>query len=152
MIGSSRLPLFHYINPLTGVIILLRDSVCLIAFYTYLSVFWTKNPATMPMVVGKLAAHTPSRFSVFSSILLATTKGGAHAKHAVSPGTRNWIWPDTAFSETPLSNQVWPSSLQALLMAIRASKLSTQLKTKLTGWPSFNEPWLILKSCRDYDY
>jgi len=35
----------------------------------------------------------------------------------------------TAFSETPLSNQFWPSSLQALLIVIRASKLSTQLKT-----------------------
>jgi hypothetical protein len=32
----------------------------------------------MPIVVGRLAAHTPSFFSVFSSILDATTKGGAH--------------------------------------------------------------------------
>lgn len=32
----------------------------------------------MPIVVGKLAAQTPSLFSVFSSICEATTKGGAH--------------------------------------------------------------------------
>lgn len=37
-----------------------------------------KNPATIPMVVGRLAAHTPSLFSVLSSILEATTSGGAH--------------------------------------------------------------------------
>ena len=48
--------------------------------------FWTRKPATMPMVVGRLAAQTPSRFSVRSSMLEATTRGGAHAKHAVSPG------------------------------------------------------------------
>ena len=29
------------------------------------------------------------------------TKGGAHAKHAVSPGISNCIWPDTASSDTP---------------------------------------------------
>ena len=40
----------------------------------------------MPMVVGRLAAHTPSRFSVRSSMPLATTSGGTHAKHAVTPG------------------------------------------------------------------
>jgi hypothetical protein len=34
----------------------------------------------MPIVVGRLAAHTPSFFSVFSSILDATTNGGAHWK------------------------------------------------------------------------
>lgn len=44
----------------------------------------------MPMVVGRLAAHTPSRFSVRSSIPDATTSGGTHAKHAVSPGTTTW--------------------------------------------------------------
>jgi len=47
---------------------------------TYFSVFWTRNPATMPIVVGRLAAHTPSLLRVFSSILDATTKGGAHWK------------------------------------------------------------------------
>jgi hypothetical protein len=41
-------------------------------------VFCTRKPATIPMVVGKLAAHTPSFFSVFSSIPEATTRGGAH--------------------------------------------------------------------------
>ena len=44
-------------------------------------------PATMPIVVGRDAAHTPSRLSVRSSIPEATTSGGAHSKHAVSPGT-----------------------------------------------------------------
>ena len=57
---------------------------------------------------------------------------------------RTWMCPDTAFSETPDSNQFWPSSLQALLMAIRASKLSTQLRTRSTGEPSFRPPPLIL--------
>lgn len=32
----------------------------------------------MPIVVGREAAHTPSFFSVFSSIFDATTRGGAH--------------------------------------------------------------------------
>lgn len=32
----------------------------------------------MPIVVGRDAAHTPSLFSVLSSMLDATTKGGAH--------------------------------------------------------------------------
>ncbi len=45
---------------------------------TYLRVFCTKNPATIPIVVGREAAHTPSRFSVFSLIPVATIKGGAH--------------------------------------------------------------------------
>ena len=51
--------------------------------------FWTRNPAMIPMVVGREAAQTPSFFSVFSSILEATTRGGAQPKQAVSPGTRN---------------------------------------------------------------
>ena len=44
----------------------------------YLRVFCTRNPAIIPMVVGKDAAHTPSRFNVLSSIFSATTRGGAH--------------------------------------------------------------------------
>ena len=40
-------------------------------------------------VVGREAAQTPSFFKVFSSMLEATTRGGAQAKQAVSPGTRN---------------------------------------------------------------
>ena len=32
----------------------------------------------MPIVVGRLAAQTPSRFKVFSSVFVATTRGGAH--------------------------------------------------------------------------
>ena len=133
--------------------------------------FWTRNPATIAMVVGKLAAQTPSFFRVFSSMFEATTNGGAHckntrcysfclieqnmvleifnsiynqnmysikiltAKQAVSPGTRNWMWPETAFSETPDSNQIWLISLQAAFIAILASKLSTQLRTTSTGPP-----------------
>ena len=58
-------------------------------FSKYFSTFCTKNPATIPIVVGKLAAQTPSRFRVFSSIFEATTKGGAHAKQANSPGFTN---------------------------------------------------------------
>lgn len=112
----------------------------------------------MAIVVGRLAAHTPSFLRVFSSMFDATTSGGAHcvtnwgqstslsdrfykeqigrtAKQAVCPGMRNWMCPDTAFSETPDSNQIWLTSLQAALMAMRASKLSTQLSTRSTGPP-----------------
>lgn len=45
---------------------------------TYFNTFCTKIPATTPIVVGRLAAQTPSRFRVFSSIFAATTSGGAH--------------------------------------------------------------------------
>lgn len=45
---------------------------------SYLRTFCTSIPATTPMVVGRLAAHTPSLFKVFSSIFAATTRGGAH--------------------------------------------------------------------------
>jgi len=45
---------------------------------TYFNTFCTKIPATTPMVVGRLAAQTPSRFRVFSSMFEATTSGGAH--------------------------------------------------------------------------
>lgn len=38
---------------------------------------------------------------------------GHTAKQAVSPGTISWMCPDTAFSLTPDSIQIWPSSLQA---------------------------------------
>lgn len=57
------------------------------------------------------------------------------AKQAVSPGTINCICPDTAFSDTPDSNQVKLSSLHAVLMANLASKLSTQLNVRSTGPP-----------------
>ena len=40
----------------------------------------------IPIVVGNDAAQTPSFFKVFSSIPWAVTNGGAHAKHASSPG------------------------------------------------------------------
>lgn len=45
------------------------------------------------------------------------------------------MWPETAFSLTPDSNQLKFNSLQAVLIANRASKLSTQLNTKSTGPP-----------------
>ena len=41
----------------------------------HLRVFYTSSPA---MVVGREAAHTPSRFNVFSSIPDASTSGGAY--------------------------------------------------------------------------
>ena len=73
----------------------------------------------------------------------ATTSGGAHAKHAVSPGMTVWMWPLTAFSLTPLSIQIWLSSLHALLIAKRASKLSTQERTRSTGRPLSRWPLLM---------
>lgn len=45
---------------------------------TYFNTFCTRRPATTPIVVGRLAAQTPSRFRVFSSMFAATTSGGAH--------------------------------------------------------------------------
>ena len=42
----------------------------------HLRVFCTSSPATTAIVVGREAAHTPSRFNVFSSIPDATTRGG----------------------------------------------------------------------------
>jgi hypothetical protein len=53
---------------------------CFILIIFYLRAFCTRNAATIPIVVGKLAAQTPSFLSVFSSILDATIKGGAHYK------------------------------------------------------------------------
>ena len=44
----------------------------------HLRVFCTSSPATTAMVVRREAAHTPSRFSVFSSIPDTTTSGVAH--------------------------------------------------------------------------
>ena len=55
---------------------------------SFLRVFCTRNPATIPMVVGKEAAQTPSRFNVFSSMPEATIRGGAQAKQDVSPGEK----------------------------------------------------------------
>merc|ERR1712016_429099 len=52
----------------------------------------------------------------------------------------------TAFSLTPDSNQTCPNSLQALFMAILASKLSTQLRTRSTGCPSLIPPVFILST------
>ena len=47
-------------------------------------VFCTRKPATTAIVVGRLAAQTPSRFNVFSSVFVATTNGGAHCKAKMS--------------------------------------------------------------------
>ena len=62
----------------------------------------------MPIVVGKLAAQTPSRFRVRSSIPEATTRGGTQAKQAVSPGRMT--------CSRPLSS-VPPLTANQLLMA-----------------------------------
>jgi len=52
----------------------------------------------------------------------------------------------TAFSDTPLSNQSWLNSLQALLIAILASKLSTQLDIFLDIKGCLND----LKICKNF--
>ena len=75
----------------------------------------------MAIVVGKDAAQTPGRWICRSSSSVAITSGGAHAKHADSPGTTSYMCPLMAFSETPLSIHTWSISLQALLMLIRAA-------------------------------
>lgn len=54
-----------------------------------LRTFWLKNPAIIPIVVGKDAAHTPSLFISYSSPSSAIIKGGAQAKQADSPGIIN---------------------------------------------------------------
>lgn len=64
------------------------------------NVLWLKKPAIIPIVVGKLAAHTPSLLIV-PSVPYSTAKGLAHPKHPVSPGTRICICPESALSETP---------------------------------------------------
>jgi len=110
---------------------------------TYLRTFCTSMPATMPMVVGRLAAHTPSRLSVFSSMPEATMSGGRHSKHAVRPGSSVWMWPETASSDTPLSIHACPSSVHAWLTDVRAAKLSTQLSTRSTRFPP-SPPFCIL--------
>lgn len=73
----------------------------------------------MPIVVGRLAAHTPSRLMV-ASVPSETARGLAHPKQPVSPGTKTWIWPDKALSDTPDSNQIWSTSLQMEFTAILA--------------------------------
>lgn len=50
------------------------------------------------------------------------------AKHAVSPGMRNCMWPVTAFSLTPDSNHFWPHSLHAWNQAKVTSSQSTKGK------------------------
>merc|ERR1719253_2085979 len=98
-----------------------RNSETVPKLSRYLSVAWAKKPAVMPIVVGSDAAQTPSRLMAFSSPSSATTIGGAHWKQASSPGTSSWMCPDTAFSLTPLSIHVWPSSLHAWLTEMRAA-------------------------------
>jgi len=44
----------------------------------YFNTFCTRKPAIMDIVVGKLAAQTPSFFNIFSSSPLEIIKGGAH--------------------------------------------------------------------------
>lgn len=47
----------------------------------------------------------------FSLIKKKSTKGGAHAKQAVSPGISSCICPETASSDTPAQNSFWVSKL-----------------------------------------
>lgn len=50
----------------------------------------------------------------FYLILIGKNDNGKlTAKHEVSPGMMNCMWPETAFSLTPDSNQFCPISLQA---------------------------------------
>lgn len=59
----------------------------------------------MPIVVGKLAAHTPYLLIV-PYVPYDTAKGLAHPKHPVYPGTKTCMCPLNALYETPLSNQI----------------------------------------------
>lgn len=43
----------------------------------YFSAFWASKPATIPIVVGSEAAHTPSRLAYGKPV--ATTNGGTHS-------------------------------------------------------------------------
>lgn len=64
-------------------IIMANDhSLMILMVIFYLRAFCTRKPAIMPVVVGKLAAQTPSLLSVFSSMCEATINGGAHYKIA----------------------------------------------------------------------
>ena len=52
--------------------------------------FYAIKPAVIPIVVGREAAHWPSRL-IFFSVSSANAKGVAQAKHPVSPGIINYI-------------------------------------------------------------
>ena len=64
-------------------------------FKRYFSTAWLKNPAIIPMVVGRLAAQTPYLLIV-PSVPSETARGLAQAKQPVYPGIRIWICPDNA--------------------------------------------------------
>ena len=66
------------VNKLVNTNGLTQEYIHRIQNHTYFRVFCTNKPATIPMVVGRLAAHTPSLFRVFSSVPVATINGGAH--------------------------------------------------------------------------
>ena len=51
------------------------------------------NAAVTPIVVGRLAAHTPSRLISFS-LSKNTASGVAHPKQPVSPGTMIYMCDD----------------------------------------------------------
>lgn len=67
------------------------------------------------------------------------TRGGAHAKHAVSPGIRSWICPETASSDTP-GDARQSVNVQKKLHKNERSHSSPLFKEKLTkirfvfGW------------------
>jgi len=73
----------------------------------------------MPIVVGKLAAQTPSLFIV-PSVPSATANGLAHAKQPVYPGMRTCMCPERALSDTPDSNQIRLRRLHIELTVILA--------------------------------
>ena len=50
--------------------------------------FYARNPAVIPIVVGKDAAHQPSLLISFS-VSSTKAKGDAHAKQPDSPGSIN---------------------------------------------------------------
>lgn len=74
----------------------------------------------IPIVVGRLAAHTPSLLIV-PSVFSVSARGDAQAKQPIYPGTISWICEDSASSETPDSNQTWPILLHIVLIVILAA-------------------------------
>jgi hypothetical protein len=51
-------------------------------------------------------AHCKINENIFISLIIECSLNIITAKQAVFPGIKNWIWPETAFSETPDSNHI----------------------------------------------